>query len=233
MGYSIYSSRKFRFALRRLMPSLATMFFRSTILLCFALCLLTACQRRGAVTKDSRPAENSHALRTLGPKTVACNLVTKDEVSAIQGAAMTEPTSSEGAQGEFYRSQCYYGSNEPNKSVSLAVIQRTSDHPGTRMVTEFWHETFASAGKSANQRGAENKTKGEPGEREREEHEGPAPQKTEGFGEEAYWIGNPMGGILYVLKNEQMLRISVGGADSAEKKLEKSKQLAQKALSRL
>ncbi|HEY4758095.1 MAG TPA: hypothetical protein VIH43_06025 [Chthoniobacterales bacterium] len=59
------------------------------------------------------------------------------------------------------------------------------------------------------------------------------PRKIEGIGEESYWMGNPMGGILYVLKKDRMLRISFGGPASAEDKLAKSKALAQKALNRL
>jgi hypothetical protein len=42
-----------------------------------------------------------------------------------------------------------------------------------------------------------------------------------------------MGGILYVLKNDRMLRISFGGSGNADDKLAKSKALAQKAMSRL
>lgn len=59
------------------------------------------------------------------------------------------------------------------------------------------------------------------------------PQKIEGVGEESYWLGNPMGGILYVLKNDRMLRISFGGPGNADDKLTKSKALAQKALGHL
>jgi len=82
-------------------------------------------------------------------------------------------------------------------------------------------------GKEADEKRAENNRE------EEKEHEGVRPQKTEGLGEASYWLGNPMGGILYVLKNDRMLRISFGGPGSADDKLTKSKALAQKALSRL
>ena len=68
---------------------------------------------------------------------------------------------------------------------------------------------------------------------ENKEHEGVRPQKIEGIGQESYWLGNPMGGILYVLKNDRMLRISFGGPGSANDKLAKSKALAQRAIGRL
>jgi hypothetical protein len=42
-----------------------------------------------------------------------------------------------------------------------------------------------------------------------------------------------MGGAIYVLKDNVFIRISVGGPESEESKIEKSKALAAKALSRL
>ncbi len=59
------------------------------------------------------------------------------------------------------------------------------------------------------------------------------PPPVPGVGEEAYWTTNIAGGILYVLKGEKMLRISVGGPGTREAKLEKSKAVAQKALDHL
>ena len=66
---------------------------------------------------------------------------------------------------------------------------------------------------------------------ENKEHEGVRPQKIEGIGQESYWLGNPMGGILYVLKNDRMLRISFGGPGSADDKLGSRRRLPKKQLS--
>jgi hypothetical protein len=176
-------------------------------------------------------------LPPAGPKVEACSLLTKEEVGAIQGGAMTEPQGSEGGQGEFWMTQCYYGSTAPDIAVSLAVIQRLPNNPAKRSVADYWHEIFADATKRENQETPEKEERQEKaarrGEGEKEEHEGVQPQKIDGLGEDAYWMGNPIGGILYVLKNDRMLRISVGGPDSAGKKLEKSKRLARKAIGRL
>ena len=166
------------------------------------------------------------------PKIDACSLATPEEVGAIQGAKMLDPKSSEGPAIDFQLSQCYYGSAEPDRSVSVGLMQRDPNDSGTRTITQFWHETFdrfasAENGKEAEEKRPENN--GEDG----KEHEGVRPQKIEGLGEASYWLGNPMGGILYVLKNDRMLRISFGGPGSADEKLTKSKALAQKALSRL
>jgi len=45
--------------------------------------------------------------------------------------------------------------------------------------------------------------------------------------------GSPAGGLPYVLQNDYLLRISIGGPGDAQSKVEKSKALTQKALSRL
>jgi hypothetical protein len=171
-----------------------------------------------------------HPLNDKGGKIDACSLATREEVGAIQGAKMLDPTSSEGPEIGFVLSQCYYGSAEPDKSVSLGLMQRNSKDPGTRTITQFWHETFDHFASAENAKGAEKKQ--QEGE-DKKEHEGVRPQKIEGVGEESYWLGNPMGGILYVLKNDRMLRISFGGPGNADDKLTKSKALAQKALGHL
>ena len=76
------------------------------------------------------------------PKIDACSLATHEEVAAIQGAKMLDPKSSEGPEIDFLLSQCYYGSAEPDKSVSLGLMQRNPKDPGTRTITQFWHETL-------------------------------------------------------------------------------------------
>ena len=71
--------------------------------------------------------------------------------------------------------------------------------------------------------------------RARGEEEHAPPKKISGVGDEAFWFGSRVGGALYVLKGEKdlFIRISVGGADNEETKINKSKALAQKALKRL
>jgi hypothetical protein len=162
----------------------------------------------------------------------ACSLATHEEVEAIQGAKMLDPKSSEGPAIDFQLSQCYYGSAEPDRSVSVGLMQRDPKDSGTRTITQFWHETFDHFASAENGKEAEEKRTENTGE-DGKEHEGLRPQKIEGLGDASYWLGNPMGGILYVLKNDRMLRISFGGPGSADDKLAKSKALAQKALGHL
>ena len=187
--------------------------------------LVFGCNLSGEPT-PRQPSENTPT------KIDACSLATREEVGAIQGAKMLDPKSSEGPATDFLLSQCYYGSAEPDKSVSLGLMQRNPKDPGTRTITQFWHETFDHFASTENGEGNEKNREESKGD-ENKEHEGVRPQKIEGIGQASYWLGNPMGGILYVLKNDRMLRISFGGPGSAKDKLAKSKALAQKALGRL
>src|ERR1044071_9317988 len=85
---------------------------------------------------------------TKNPKIDACSLATREEVGAIQGAKMLDPQSSEGPASDFQLSQCYYGSAEPDRSVSVGLMQRDPKDCVTRTMTQCWPETldrFASA----------------------------------------------------------------------------------------
>ena len=197
---------------------------RLGVWLCLLSVLVFGCNLFGEPT--SPPSEGK------SPKIDACSLATGEEVGAIQGAKMLDPQSSEGPASGFQLSQCYYGSAEPDRSVSVGLMQRDSKDSGTSTITQFWHETFDRFASAENEKEAEEK-RPESNREDGKEREGVRPQKIEGLGEASYWLGNPMGGILYVLKNDRMLRISFGGPGSADDKLTKSKALAQKALSRL
>jgi len=167
--------------------------------------------------------------RPTEPKIVACKLITTDEVGAIQGAKITDAKSSAGWSGNLLMSQCYYAAMEPNKSVSLAVIE-TDPQSAESDPRRFWAQTLIPFQTAA--RGEEEPA--EKKEKSGEEEERKIPRKKiDGVGEQAYWSGNRFGGALYVLKNDVIVRVSVGGPDNEETKIAKSKALAEKALSRL
>ncbi len=206
----------------------------SLLLLLGAVCLASCTKAASPIN----PTEKQPPERPA--KIAACSLVNAKEVGEIQGATMTEPLSSEASDGNILTSHCYYGSTVPNASVSLTVIQRDPAHPSKRAPSVFWREIFNKSGE--NKPGEE----GEAEEKEKREKEGSSakneeeearekfhPQKISGIGEEAFWMGGRIGSTLYVLKNDVILRVSFGGMDTAEKKLEKSKALAMKALTRL
>jgi len=152
----------------------------------------------------------------------ACNLITREEVNAVQGSSIADTKSSLQINKGFRVSQCFYTAKEFSKSVVLSVTQRDWEHPGEQTPRDFWNRMF-------------HRDKQEKEEREggREEEEGAAATKIEGLGDEAFWTGARFGGALYVLKDNIFFRISVGGATPEQGKLDNSKALALKALSRL
>jgi hypothetical protein len=166
------------------------------------------------------------------PKIAACTLITTDEVGAIQGATITDAKTSEGPSGGLIMSQCYYSSKEPNMAVSLAVLQPNLRSSTGIEAREYWENTLRrraeeSAGEAQREDGDQKSERGE------EEEKKNPPKKVDGVGEKAFWSGNRFGGALYVLKGDVFIRISVGGPDNEETKIEKSKRLAEKALGRL
>ena len=168
------------------------------------------------------------------PKVIndACSLITNDEVQKIQDSPVTDAKSSEASDGRFRIGQCFYTTDTFNKSVSLAVTQRDTASDKAVDPKTFWHDTFAKFdAPPAEKEGDEEKKKS----LEKEEHEegGKPPKKIEGIGDDAFWSAGRIGGALYVLKGNVFIRISVGGPENEDVRIQKSKALAAKALSRL
>jgi hypothetical protein len=202
-------------------------------LLLLAVLLCGGCKKSQQISSVTAPSPVQQS-NSPAPKIEACSLVTKEEVGAVQSTTISDTKSSEGPGGNYLITQCYYAATGPNLSVSLAVTQPDPKNPAALSPREHWKQTF---GRFDNEKEAEIKEeeqRNEKKERGREEEEEKAmpPKKIEGIGEEAFWSGNRVGGALYVLKGDVFIRISVGGPDNQEKKLEKSKTLAQKALGR-
>ncbi|MEY2541674.1 MAG: hypothetical protein QOI22_1276 [Verrucomicrobiota bacterium] len=199
----------------------------AAVFLCILALALTACHKRAA----TEGASNSQA------KLDACAFLTKEEIQAVQGSTVTATKGSESSDGNFRISQCFFTTAESNRSVSFVVTQRDPGSQDKRSPTDFWKETFGSY--------HEGEEKESPGDKEKkeslreqsrakgEEEKGAPPKKIKGIGDDAYWVGNRVGGALYVLKKNTIVRISLGGPDKEEARIEKSKTLAAKALGRL
>src|SRR5438874_5571843 len=169
---------------------------------------------------------------SIQAKIETCSLVTKEEVAAIQKATITNAKSSAAPSGNLVMSQCYYSAKEPNMSVSLAILQPSSRSTAGSEARDYWENTMrGSAEESAgdtryDDEGSRRREKAQ------EEHKDSA-KKIEGVGEEAFWSGNRVGGALYVLRKNVIVRISVGGPEDQETKITRSKALAAKAIGRL
>jgi hypothetical protein len=162
-----------------------------------------------------------------------CSLLTSAEIEAVLGEPAKQTKSSTQPGGGLLMSQCFFGMAGSAKSVSLAVATANPADNSKLTPRAFWRNQFHPAGQ---EEGKEEKSRagkaGDRSESEREE-ELRKPRSITGLGEEAYWVGNPILGALYVLRGDTFLRISVGGIRQEPERIEKSKALARAALKRL
>lgn len=152
----------------------------------------------------------------------ACSLVSKEEVGSVQASPVNETKTSEQSDGALLVSQCFYTAAEFTKSVTLALVRSDPKQGSNRSPKDFWKEKFDPY--------QDEEPKAKSGD---EKEQGSAPKKIEGLGDEAFWVPNGFGGVLYMLKGEAFISIGLGGTDDEDTKLKKSKVLAQKALQRL
>jgi hypothetical protein len=192
-----------------------------------------------AVPTASAGSSPSAPANATGPRD-ACELLTADEIKAVQGEASKETKASQRADGSFAIAQCFYTTPTFTKSVSLEVTEAQTG--GKESPRAFWAEHFTRAAKEGAEREREHgrdkdkdkekdKDKAQP--RSEEEEEGAPPERIRGLGDEAYWVNSRVSGALYVLKGNRFIRLSLGGADSDANRQKKAKTLAQKALARL
>ena len=194
------------------------------LLVCLLVAVSSGCKKRE--TPKPVPKTSSELDRAQGD---VCRLITSEEIGAIQGSPIKEPKGSTRSENGFRVSQCFYTAAEFSKSVNLAVIQKDPDNSARQSPKDFWKEKF---GRFSRDEEARDKNEQEPGRQEEKEKLIP-PKQIDGIGDEAYWVSNRFGGVLYVLKGNAFISIGLGGTDDEETKLTKSKALAQKALQRL
>ena len=145
-----------------------------------------------------------------------CRLLSDAEIRAIQGQAPAQKVPSEQPAGSFRFTQCFYRTPEYANSVSVAVgipLETDSKRSGPR---QYWQQQF-----HPQKSGAPGRKKKEP------------PKRVAGLGDEAFWVGDPMTGALYVLKGELFLRVSVGGPPDQAEKIKRARTLASHALKRV
>jgi hypothetical protein len=156
--------------------------------------------------------ERADAQRHRDP----CGLLSDTELRAVQGHAPAQKIPSEQPAGSFRFTQCFYRTPEYTSSVSVAVgipLEMDKKRSGPR---DYWQQQFHPQVKAA------------PGRKKKE-----PPKPVAGLGEEAFWVGDPMTGALYVLKGEVFLRVSVGGPPDQALKIKRARALALQALKRL
>jgi hypothetical protein len=199
--------------------------FLTTFALCFFLTLSGCSKSRTASSppetqpeKSATPASASSSANAapIKPQIDSCSLLTNQEITSIQGAAPTEAKPSTRLGGGLSVSQCYFLLPIAADSIVLTLTQR-GDGPGARDPKESWQEIFHVEHENVKAR-------------EEKDKEPAKPQSVPGLGDEAFWSPTRVGGVLYVLKGNNYLSISVGGAADQTTRLQKSQSLAELAL---
>ena len=202
-----------------------------SILLCgflFSTASLPASQAPGSsLQKSAKVPEDASS----GKNVDVCALVNSAEIEAVQGEPIKETKPSVQQSSNFLMSECFFGTGTSNKSVSLALAAPDPARPSALTPREFWRKQFHPPEPEEDEKPVAGKAS-KKAEVEREE-EPRKPRRIDGLGEEAYWVGNPVSGALYVLKGDAFLRISVGGEKDESVRIKKTRTLAQKALERL
>jgi hypothetical protein len=179
-------------------------------------------------------ASSTNSASPVKSEIDACNLLSGDDLRSIQGEAYKEAQRSDREDKGLVISQCYY--QMPNMANSIVLNVTTPKRGGvSRLPGLFWEETFhQDVEKDRDANRDHDRKREKPSVRGEEEEEGAPPERIKGLGQEAFWSASQVGGALYVKRDEQIFfRISIGGADNASTKLNKSKRLAQLILKKL
>lgn len=141
-----------------------------------------------------------------------CALLADEEIRSVQDQTVVERTPSRRRTSSFHVLQCFYRTESFAHSVSVALSMPTADDG--EAARRYWNDRFhPEAGFPADKRRP--------------------PHPIQGLGEEAYWVGDPVSGSLYVLAGKQFLRVSVGGVPVEAVRRDRARALAERALSRL
>jgi hypothetical protein len=168
--------------------------------------------------KSVSPGPGASNANTAEAPLDACSLLTGQEIEAAQGAAPRETKPTERSQGGLSVSQCYFLLPTAADSIVLIVTRRATT-PDARDPKQSWKEIFHG----------DHENMKEPD----EEKKRAKPENISGLGDEAFWTVDRVAGVLYVLKGNCYIRISVGGAGDQASKLQKSKSLGEMVLKRL
>src|SRR6266404_3175025 len=191
---------------------------------------------------NEQPQTKTKTNATLDP----CSLLTDSEIASVLGEPLQERKPSVQATGNMRMSQCVFVTRDFAKSASLAVATPAATDTGGHSLRAFWRNQFHSPRKpeeekrpasrkspaksafapSREGRESEAAPNGESDSESRGEPGGEAGRKAQpisALGEEAFWVGGPISGALYVLQGELFLRISVGGIPNESIRIAKSK----------
>lgn len=158
-----------------------------------------------------------------------CTLLTSADIQAVQGEPVKDSRPSMQPASGMIISQCLFNTSTLSKSITLALVAPDPEKSSTLGPRRLWQQQFHPAARDTEEKPA-SKDKEPKGEQEKELREA---RSIAGIGDEAYWVGNPVTGALYVLCGEMFMRLSVGGVRDESVRIQKSRTLAVAVLKRL
>lgn len=141
-----------------------------------------------------------------------CELLTADDINAVQHVAVKERKSSADSARGLRFAQCFYAADDFVRSISVTVINDGSSATNANAVQTFWQKTFNP------QRNVGRKN---------------AARAIADLGDAAFWTSDSRAGVLYVLAGDVVIRLSVGGVSDEAERLQRTTALARAVLRRL
>ena len=195
----------------------------------FCLCAIALPAREAPGSSTQKP-KRGDAPTSARDKKDACSLLTSVEIEAVQGEPVKETKTSVQPNGDMLISECLFHTTNFAKSVNVVLATLASAKHSALTPRKFWQKQFHAPDVEEDKMRAAGKKAQKP---EPEDEEAREPRRIEGLGEEAYWVGTPITGALYVLQGDNFVRISVGGVREESVRIEKSKILARAVVKRL
>jgi hypothetical protein len=184
---------------------------------------------RQAPSRSPQNRNSGDAATSAGGKKDACILLTGAEIETVQGEAVSETKTRIQPNGEMLITECLFHTTTFTKSVSVTLAMPFSGKPSALTPRKFWQKQFHAPNLEEDVVPAASKS----AQRPEVEEETSKPRRIEGLGEEAYWVGTPITGALYVLQGDNFVRITIGGVGEESVRIEKTKILARAAVKRL
>lgn len=193
------------------------MILRPLALCTCAVITVLGCFQRDATAENtsSQPLASATPSSSPAVPTDACSLLTSAEIEAVLGEAVKEAKPERREEDGFIISQCYFALPTRTNFVTIRLVQKGSDE-AARDPRTVWEETFARDLEKA-----------------KKERKKAPPEQVPNVGDEAFWLGGPEAGGLYVLKGNRHFRLGLGGEPNQARKIEKASGLARTILERL
>jgi len=157
-------------------------------------------------------------------------------VSSVQGARVVEAQPASSSQGGLTTKRCFYRTDSFNRSVDVEITAEAGQNGHSGIAVDLWNRRFHSARVSEEEEEEEFREKQDAhsstnaGREEEEERAKAKPSPVTGLGDEAFWVSNQLNSTLHVRQGSVLLRISLGGPDDGDTKLQRARSLADRIL---